>query len=81
MRKVWVMSRNKMVYVSDSAHRLLKILAARRGRSMGELVEELLEQEAEELRNPWLTPPGLRVQEKALEEAWGDPALDIYDED
>ena len=75
------MPRDKMVYVSESAHRLLKILAARRGRSMGELVEELVEREAEELKNPWLTPPGLRVQEKALKEVWGDPALDVYDED
>ena len=75
------MSRKKMVYVSESAHRHLKILAARRGRSMGELVEELVEREAEDLRNPWLTPAGLRVQEKGLEEVWGDPALDVYDDD
>ncbi|MGH7543460.1 MAG: hypothetical protein ACREK7_05925 [Gemmatimonadota bacterium] len=75
------MPRDKMVYVSESAHRYLKILAARRGRSMGELVEELVEREAEELRNPWLTPAGLRVQEKALDEVWGDPELDVYDED
>ena len=81
LQKVAIMPRDKMVYVSESAHRLLKILAARRGRSMGELVEELVEREAEELRNPWLTPPGLRVQEMALEEVWGDPALDVYDED
>lgn len=75
------MPRHKMVYVSESAHRLLKVLAARRGRSMGELVEELVEREAEELENPWLTSTGLRVQEKMLQEVWGDPALDVYDED
>lgn len=48
---------------------------------MGDLVEELVEREAEELENPWLTPTGLRVQEKVLQEVWGDPALDVYDED
>lgn len=48
---------------------------------MGELVEELVEREAEELENPWLTSTGLRVQEKMLQEVWGDPALDVYDED
>jgi hypothetical protein len=72
--------RDKMVYVSATAHRRLKILAARRNRSMGRVVEELVEREAEEFENPWLTPSGLRVQEKALHETWGDPELDIYDD-
>ncbi len=74
------MVRDKMVYISEAAHRRLKILAARRSRSMGQVVEELVEREAEELENPWLTPPGLRVQEKAMHEVWGDPALDVYDD-
>lgn len=70
-----------MIYVSEAAHRRLKILAARRSRPMGQLVEELVEREAEDLANPWLTPEGLRLQEKVLGEVWGDPALDVYDED
>jgi len=73
--------REKTVYVSETAHRRLKILAARRNRSMGELLEEMVEREAEEFENPWLTPAGLRIQEKALHELWGDPALDVYDDD
>ena len=48
---------------------------------MGELVEELVEREAEEVENPWLSPTGLGIQEKALDELWGDPALDVYDRD
>ena len=75
------MPRDKMLYVSEVAHRRLKILAARRNRSMGELVEELVEREAEELENPWLSAPGLAMQEKALDEVWGDPAMDVYDRD
>ena len=75
------MARNKMLYVSEVAHRRLKILAARRNRPMGELIEELVEREAEELENAWLTPAGLSVQAKALGEVWGDPALDVYDRD
>lgn len=70
-----------MVYVSEGTHRRLKVLAARRNRSMGELVEELVANEAEELENPWLSPAGLRIQQKALQEVWGDPALDVYDDD
>ena len=75
------MSRTKMVYVSDDTHRRLKILAARRNRSMGELVEEMVEGEAEEIDNPWLSPAGLGLQQQALHEVWGDPALDVYDDD
>ena len=75
------MSRSKIVYLSESAHRWLKILAARRGRPMGDLVEELVEREAEDLRNPWLTPGGLRSQQMVLEEVWADSALDVYDDD
>ena len=75
------MPRVKMVYVSEATHRRLKILAARRNRSMGKLVEELVERESEELENPWLSPVGLGLQEKALKEVWDDPQLDAYDAD
>jgi hypothetical protein len=75
------MPREKTVYVSEAAHRRLKILAARRNRSIGDLLEEMVEREAEEFENPWLTPSGLRVQETALTEVWGDPALDVHDDD
>jgi hypothetical protein len=75
------MARDKMLYVSETAHRRLKILAARRNRPMGELIEELVEREAEEIENPWLTPPGLFLQEGALRAAWGEAALDVYDTD
>jgi predicted DNA-binding protein len=77
----YTMSRQKTVYLSDAAHRRLKILAARRNRPMGELLEELVEREAEELENPWLSESGLEVQGKALDELWSDPALDVYDDD
>ncbi len=74
------MSRPKIVYISPDAHRRLKLLAARRGRSMGELVAHLVEQELADLANPWTGPEGLWVQQKALAEVWSDPALDVYDE-
>jgi len=72
------MARAKLVYVSEVAHRRLKVLAARRGRPMGKLVEELIEREADDLANPWLSPQGLALQGKALSGAWDDPALDVY---
>ena len=75
------MTRNKTLYVSESTHRRLKILAARRNRSMGEVVDELVEREAEELENVWLSPAGLGMQEHVLRDVWEDPALDIYDRD
>lgn len=75
------MARQKMIYVSEAAHRRLKVLAARRNRPMGQVVEELIAREAEELENLWLTPAGLAIQQKGLEEVWGDPALDVYDDD
>ena len=74
------MPREKTVYVSESTHRKLKILAARRNRSMGELVEDPVDREAEELENPWLTPAGLRLQERALHDVWDDPELDVYND-
>jgi hypothetical protein len=74
------MPRGKIVYVAPEAHRRLKVLAARRGESMGELVARLVEQELADLTNPWIGPEGLWVQQKALAEAWSDPALDVYSE-
>ena len=75
------MARGKMVYISDSTHQRLKILAARRNRPMGRVVEELIEREVGELSSPWLTAEGLRLQEKVLDEVWGDSALDVYNDD
>lgn len=71
------MSRGKIVCISPEAHHHLKLLAARRGRSMGELVANLVEQELADLANPWTDPEGLWVQQKALAEVWSDPALDV----
>ncbi len=73
------MSTRKIVHISPEAHRRLKLLAARRGRSMGELVARLVEQELTDLANPWSGPEGLWVQQKALATVWSDPALDVYD--
>ena len=75
------MARAKMVYVSDKTHRRLKLLAARRNRSMGEIVGELVEQDLADLTNPWTTPEGLLAQQRVLAEVWDDPVLDIYDRD
>lgn len=69
------------MYVSDQTHRRLKLLAARRGRTMGELVEELVEQEAAELGNSWTSSEGLAVQQEALAKVWEDPSLDVYNTD
>lgn len=75
------MVRRKMVYVSEQAHQRLKLLAAHRDRSMGELVEELAEQELAELANPWTHPEGLLLQQRVLSQVWDDSALDVYDHD
>ena len=37
------MSRGKMVYVSEATHQRIKILAARRNRPMGQVIEDLVE--------------------------------------
>lgn len=71
----------KIVYVSDQAHRRLKLLAARRGRTMRAVVEELVEQETAELGNAWTSAEGLSVQQRALEAVWDDPSLDVYNAD
>jgi hypothetical protein len=70
-----------MVYVSEQTHQRIKILAARRKRAMGEVVEDLVEREVGELSNPWLSSAGLSVQQKALDEVWDEPALDVYNDD
>ncbi len=74
------MARTKIVYVSEEAHRRLKLLAARRNRTMGQTVEELVTEELAELANPWTSPEGLWLQQKVLAEVWDDPALDVYND-
>lgn len=71
----------KMVYVSVEAHQRLRLLAARRNRPMGQVVAELVDQELAGLVNPWTSPEGLMLQQKALAAVWDDPALDVYDDD
>ena len=75
------MPRAKMIYVSDTTHRRIKVLAARRNRPMGLVIEELIDREIADIENPWLATDGLSLQEKALEEVWGDSALDVYNDD
>ena len=75
------MPRGKMVYISSDAHRRLRLLAARRNRSMGEVVETLIGQELAEITNPWTGPEGLMLQEQILAKVWDDPALDVYNDD
>jgi hypothetical protein len=75
------MPRPKMVYISEEAHQRLKLLAARRNRPMGEVVEALIEQDLAELLNPWTSPEGLLLQQTALAQVWDDPALDVYNDD
>ena len=75
------MPRAKMVYISAEAHQRLKLIAARRSRPMGKVVEELVEQELADLANPWTSPEGLLLQEHVLARVWDDPALDVYDHD
>lgn len=78
---IYNISMQKIVYVSDQTHRRLKVLAARRGRTMGALVDELVEQEAAELGNIWTSPEGLAVQQATLAQVWEDPSLDVYNTD
>lgn len=42
------MPRPKMVYLTAAAHQRLRLLAARRSRTMGEIVEEMVEREMAE---------------------------------
>lgn len=75
------MARAKLVYISEPAHRKLKFLAARRNRSMGQVVEQLVEEEVTDLANPWTAPEGLMLQQQMLADVWEDPALDVYEDD
>lgn len=75
------MARAKMVYISPEAHQRLKLIAARRNSPMGQVVEELVEQELADLANPWTSPEGLLLQEHVLARVWDDPTLDVYDHD
>jgi len=75
------MPRGKMIYVSDTTHQRIKILAARRNRPMGLVIEDLVDREIADLTNPWLTTEGLSLQEKALGEVWSDSALDVYNDE
>ena len=70
-----------MVYVSENAHRQLRLLAARQDRPMGEVVAGLVEQEFSDLVNPWTGVEGLLLQQKVLADLWNDPALDVYNDD
>lgn len=75
------MAAKKIVYVSERAHQGLKLLAAHRRCTMGEVLEALLEEELAELANPWTGPEGLYLQQRALQRVWDDPALDVYNDD
>ena len=81
MYTISTMSAQRIVYVTDQTHQRLKLIAVRRGRTMGELVDDLVEQEATELGNVWTGPDGLAVQRRALVRIWEDPSLDVYNED
>ena len=74
------MSRGKIVYVPDDAHRRLRLLAARREHSMGQVVADLIEQEFADYVNPWTSPEGLMLQQEGLAGVWADPALDVYND-
>ena len=71
----------KLVYISPDTHRRLKLLAARRSRTMGEMVAQLVDEELTDLSNVWTSAEGLKLQERMLAKAWADPALSVYDED
>ena len=75
------MPASKMVYISESAHQQLRLLAARRNRSMGEVVATLIDEEMADLANPWTSPDGLVLQQRVLSKVWDDPELDVYDDD
>jgi hypothetical protein len=76
-----LMAQAKMIYVAQKTHGRLKLLAAQQNRTMGEMVEHLLEKELADLANPWTSLEGLLLQQKALEQVWNDPKLDVYDDD
>lgn len=75
------MAQRKRVYISEEAHQSLKLLAARRNRPMGRVVEELVAHELDDLASPWIGPGGLWLQQRALSKVWDDPLLDVYNDD
>jgi len=75
------MPRPKMIYLTAETHQRLKLLAARRSRTMGAIVAEMVERELAEMAGPWTGPEGLLLQQQMLAQAWSDPALDVYDRD
>jgi predicted DNA-binding protein len=75
------MAPQKLVYVSEETHRRLKLLAARRDRTIGHIVGDLVEREVAEVASEWILPAGLELQQRVLEQVWADPALDVYDKD
>jgi len=75
------MPRPKMIYLTAETHQRLKLLAARRSRTMGAIVEEMVERELADVAGPWTGPDGLLLQQQMLAQVWSDPALDVYDRD
>jgi acetoacetate decarboxylase len=75
------MPRPKMIYLTAETHQRLKLLAARRSRTMGAIVAEMVERELADVAGPWTGPDGLLLQQQMLAQAWSDPALDVYDRD
>ncbi len=75
------MPRGKMVYISEKAHQRLKLLAARRNRPIGDVVEKLIEQDLANLSNPWTGPEGLILLQHVLSQISYNPSLDVYNDD
>ena len=59
----------------------VKPVAERRNRTMGAIVEEMVERELAEMAGPWTGPEGLLLQQRMLAQAWSDPTLDVYNRD
>ena len=75
------MADQRMVYVSTRTHQRLKLLAAHRNRTMGEIVSDLVDHEVADAAQLWTGPEGLMLQQSMLAKVWDDPALCVYDED
>ncbi|MBI4231387.1 MAG: hypothetical protein HY608_11165 [Planctomycetes bacterium] len=67
--------------MSPAAHHRLKRLAARENRTMGQVVERLVDQQTAYEANPWTENAGLLLQQEPLAGPWGDPDLDVYGDD
>ena len=70
-----------MIYVSPATHRKIRMLAAREGRTMGQVVGRLADQRIAFESNPWIEGVGLSLQGEALARVWDDPELDMFDDD